>query len=98
MKTPLEQFNTFLEETEAKPYHMTIARVVELAEKLGFTKEDVRRACREIRHWLAGKEDYKVTQKTKWGQFILNWLKPKPVRKSRRAEPSNFQGESRIEE
>ena len=96
--TPLDLFNAWLKQKEAKPYHMTIARAVELAEGLGFSKDDVRQVCREVRHWLAGKEDYRVTQKKKWGQFVLNWLKNDHSRSVRRLAPSKFTGKSRIEE
>lgn len=99
MKLPVEKFNAFLERTEPDQYGWTIQKVVENAERLGHTREEVRVACREIRTWLVINENNKKATRVKhWARFILNWLKPKPIRKSRRVEPSNFQGESRIEE
>ncbi len=95
---PVDNFNAWLKRKEPDQYGYTIKKVVEKAALLGYSIHDVRRACRDILAWLIINENTKKANKRHWGKFILNWMRPKSARKSRRAEPSNFQGKSRIEE
>lgn len=95
---PADNFNAFLKRKKPDQYGYTIKKVIEKAAEMGFSKDDVRRTCRELRNWLIINENAKKANKKHWGKFILNGMRPKPARKSRRAQPSSFYGKSRIEE
>lgn len=95
---PVDNFNAFLKRKKPDQYGYTFKKVIEKAAEMGFSKDDVRKACREIRLWLIVNENSKKANKIHWGKFILNWMRPKLAKKSRRAQPSSFYGKSRIEE
>lgn len=96
--THLERFDKFMKSPKPDKYGYTIKKVIEKAETLGFSIEDVRVACRKIRVWLCANEETGRANKLHWGKFVLNWLKNDHFRPVRRLAPSKFTGKSRIEE
>lgn len=96
--THLERFDKFMGSPKPDKYGYTIKRVIERAEILGFSIEEVRVACRKIRVWLCVNEDSPRAKKLHWGKFVLNWLKNDKYRTVNRVSPSQFTGKSRIEE
>jgi len=92
--TPLELYEQWEKQNVVGRYDISLDRVIELGERLGYTKEDVQQAIQEIRYYLAKNENNKKGKKRSWGRFTLNWIKNNHQysnnQSSGRLEPSNF--------
>lgn len=90
--TALKRFNEWLASKEADRYGLNIEIVVQRAELLGYSREEVRAKVRELQHWLVANEGSPKVNKKTWGRFILKNLAPKTFnRQSARLVPSKFE-------
>ena len=92
--TPLELYEQWEKQNVVGQYDISLGRVIELGEKLGYTKKDVQQAIREIKYYLAKNENNRKGKNRSWGRFTLNWIKNsyqyKSSRQTNRLEPSDF--------
>lgn len=88
----VEKFNEWLKSKEPDRYGLTIEIVIQRAELLGYSRDDVRQKVKELRHWLIANEGSSRVNKKTWGKFILRNLAPKTYnRQSARLTPSRFE-------
>ncbi len=92
--TPLDRYEQWEKRNVVGQYDISLNRVIELGEKLGYTKKDVQQAMREIKYYLAKNENNRKGKNRSWGRFTLNWIKNsgqyKNYQQGGRLEPSSF--------
>jgi len=91
--TPLELYEQWEKHNIVGQYDISLNRVIELGEKLGYTKKDVQEAIRGIKYYLAKNENNRKGKKRSWGRFTLNWIKNNHQysnNRQGRLEPSDF--------